>query len=261
MGVDSGLPDFRGNEGFWRAYPVLAEAGLDFTRIASPDAFERDPSLAWGFYGHRLDLYRKTTPHEGFSILKRWGARMPDGCRVFTSNVDGHFQKAGFAGDVVHECHGSIHHLQCTRCNAAPWSASCFEPVVDAQSCRLLSALPRCPSCGAIARPNVLMFSDWGWDSVRSDATREAQAGWISGLTRSRRRVVIVEVGAGTDIATVRQFDHYVQNVCGARLVRINPRESEVKRRWDIGIPSGGLSALRAIDAILSGTTPGDEAS
>ena len=55
MGVDSGLPDFRGNEGFWRAYPPLAKLGLEFAEIANPHWFERDPQLAWGFYGHRLN--------------------------------------------------------------------------------------------------------------------------------------------------------------------------------------------------------------
>ena len=30
MGVDSGLPDFRGKDGFWRAYPALREAQIDF---------------------------------------------------------------------------------------------------------------------------------------------------------------------------------------------------------------------------------------
>ena len=43
MGVDSGLPDFRGNEGFWRAYPALAQARLDFASIASPAAFRSAP--------------------------------------------------------------------------------------------------------------------------------------------------------------------------------------------------------------------------
>ena len=79
MGVDSGLPDFRGTEGFWRAYPALGRAGLRFESIASPHTFESDPSLAWGFYGHRLNLYRRTVPHEGFSILKRWADRKPLG--------------------------------------------------------------------------------------------------------------------------------------------------------------------------------------
>jgi hypothetical protein len=54
IGVDSGLPDFRGAEGFWRAYPALGRAGLRFEEIASPAAFRADPELAWGFYGHRL---------------------------------------------------------------------------------------------------------------------------------------------------------------------------------------------------------------
>lgn len=66
MGVDSGLPDFRGSKGFWDAYPSLANAGIDFQSIANPYAFEENPKLAWGFYGHRLALYRKTVPHDGF---------------------------------------------------------------------------------------------------------------------------------------------------------------------------------------------------
>ena len=66
MGVDSGLPDFRGKEGFWKAYPALARANMCFTRIANPVSFTRNPELAWGFYGHRLNLYRDTVPH------RRW---------------------------------------------------------------------------------------------------------------------------------------------------------------------------------------------
>lgn len=69
MGVDSGLPDFRGNEGFWRAYPVAKRVGLRFEEMANPKRFETHPAFGWGFYGHRLNLYRNTTPHLGFQIL------------------------------------------------------------------------------------------------------------------------------------------------------------------------------------------------
>src|SRR5262245_30593223 len=95
MGVDAGLPDFRGTEGFWRAYPALARARLRFEEIANPEHFFSDPTLAWGFYGHRLNLYRRTPPHAGHHILRRWADRMANGAFVFTSNVDGLFQKAG----------------------------------------------------------------------------------------------------------------------------------------------------------------------
>ncbi|HEY2342264.1 MAG TPA: Sir2 family NAD-dependent protein deacetylase, partial [Chthoniobacteraceae bacterium] len=97
MGVDSGLPDFRGPEGFWRAYPPFRERGLDFAAAANPRWFERDPAFAWGFYGHRLNLYRGTAPHDGFQILRRWSERMSHGAFIFTSNVDGHFLRAGFS--------------------------------------------------------------------------------------------------------------------------------------------------------------------
>ena len=89
MGVDSGLPDFRGDQGFWKAYPPYARLGLSFIDMANPQGFADDPELAWGFYGHRLNLYRDTVPHQGFAILQRWAQRMIHGLFVFTSNVDG----------------------------------------------------------------------------------------------------------------------------------------------------------------------------
>lgn len=109
MGVDSGLPDFRGNEGFWKAYPPFAKMGLPFSELANPRWFARDPELAWGFYGHRLNLYRRMVPHAGFAVLKRWAGERS--AQVYTSNVDGQFQQAGF--EEVCEIHGSILHLQC----------------------------------------------------------------------------------------------------------------------------------------------------
>lgn len=248
MGVDSGLPDFRGKDGFWRAYPALGRLGLDFQRVASPATFDDDPGLAWGFYGHRLQMYRACTPHAGFGILKRWGERMPRGYSVYTSNVDGQFQKAGFAPEVIHECHGSLHHLQCVRgCGAGIWPADDFVPQVDAEQCRLLNAPPTCPSCGALARPNVLMFGDWGWLEERQLAQQAQQEAWLSRVERP----VVVELGAGTQIPSVRYFSQRVIHEHGGRLVRINPREATVGDRRDVGLPMGALEGLSRVAEIL----------
>ena len=73
MGVDSGLPDFRGAQGFWRAYPAIAKLGLSFEEMAHPAWFGKNPHLAWAFYGHRLNLYRQTEPHQGFRRLLELG--------------------------------------------------------------------------------------------------------------------------------------------------------------------------------------------
>ncbi len=164
MGVDSGLPDFRGTEGFWKAYPALAQAGLQFADVASPNNFDADPALAWGFYGHRLKLYRETTPHAGFAILREFARFMANGALIYTSNVDGQFQKAGFSPNQIVECHGSIHYLQCQNgCLGEVWPASDFIPEVDEAHCALLNPPPRCSACGGIARPNIIMFGDGNW--------------------------------------------------------------------------------------------------
>lgn len=243
MGVDSGLPDFRGNEGFWKAYPALGAAGLDFASAASPRTFATDPTLAWGFYGHRLALYRETAPHTGFAILQRWARTKAHGAFVFTSNVDGQFQKAGFDEDRLAECHGTIHLLQCTRpCSAELWSASEFLPEVDIQACLLRNALPRCPNCGALARPNILMFGDAHWLSQRTDEQEHRMARWI----QSVQRPLVIELGAGVHVTTVRQFsDRIVAR--GARLLRINPRDAETGPSG-IGLAQGALAGLEAID-------------
>lgn len=238
MGIDSGLPDFRGNEGFWKAYPALGRARIDFYGAASPDTFHRRPGLAWGFYGHRLALYRATAPHAGFGILKRWGEGMLQGVRVFTSNVDGQFQKAGFATDQICEIHGSIHHLQCLAgCGEQIWPADDFHPEIDAANCRLLNELPHCPDCGALARPNILMFGDWSWVDRRTTLQYQRLQQWLSTV----ERLVCIEIGAGTNIPTVRHFSEG----CGGRLIRINPGEPEVPDAANgIGLAIGGLDGI-----------------
>jgi NAD-dependent SIR2 family protein deacetylase len=235
MGIDSGLPDFRGPGGFWSVYPALGRARIAFESIANPAAFESDPRLAWGFYGHRLSLYRQTQPHAGFSLLRELAKEMPHGISAFTSNVDGHFQKAGFASDQVCEVHGSIHHLQCTTgCCQRIWPAEVFHPEIDVANCRLLGELPCCPHCGSLARPNILMFGDWGWLDRRTTLQFQRLQQWLATVDR----LVCIEIGAGTNIPTVRHFSED----CDGRLIRINPGEPEAPD--GIGLAMGGLDGI-----------------
>lgn len=242
IGVDSGMPDFRGPQGFWGAYPALGRARIAFEEIANPAAFASQPRLAWGFYGHRLQLYRRTIPHEGFQILRRIGEHRPHGARVFTSNVDGQFQKAGFSEDHVSECHGSIHYLQCLDgCHDGIWPARDFDPEIDEEQCLLISEFPRCPRCRGIARPNILMFGDWGWRSERSDVQEAGLHAWL----RQVGHPLVIEIGAGTRIPTARRMGERVKG----QLIRINPAEPQLPDGKGVSIAAGGLAALRAIAA------------
>jgi NAD-dependent SIR2 family protein deacetylase len=247
MGVDSGLPDFRGTQGFWRAYPVIAKLGLSFEEMANPSWFKENPHLAWAFYGHRLNLYRKTMPHEGFKKLLEIGAAKPGGCFIFTSNVDGHFQKAGFAPRRIVECHGSIHHFQCAAsCTDEIWDAECESVNIEESTFRALEPLPRCRNCSALARPNILMFGDWSWLGHRTEAQQDCFAGWLSEVAENSAKLAVVEVGAGSAIPTVRLMSERVVQRISGTLIRINPREHEVPS-GQIGLPFGAAEGIRRI--------------
>jgi len=244
MGVNSGLPDFRGVEGFWNAYPKAKELGLKFEEMANPEWFESDPQLAWAFYGHRLHLYRDTVPHEGFSKLLSLSKTKKYSAFVFTSNVDGQFQIAGFDEKQVMECHGTIHQVQCSEnCQGKLWSAKDTFIEIE-EGFKAKEPLPNCPYCGAMARPNILMFGDFSWEYSRTDAQRDRLTTWMDTLEREGAKLAIVEMGAGTAVPTVRNTSEQIAKRFDIPLIRINPRESFGA---EIEIPMGALDALTKI--------------
>jgi NAD-dependent SIR2 family protein deacetylase len=247
MGVDSGLPDFRGDHGFWKAYPPYGRLGITFVDAANPEQFQHDPRFGWGFYGHRLNLYRETAPHPGFALLREWVDRYRLDHFVVTSNVDGQFQKAGFPEERILEVHGSIHHLQClTPCGLNIWPNR--EDVCVDTTTMLSRSIPKCIHCGAVARPNILMFGDFSWISRRTDAQEERFQEFLERHTEEQ--VVIIECGAGTAIPTIRYLGERLGTGPGATLVRINPREPRTPAPH-LSLPCSALEGLKEIDAAL----------
>lgn len=248
MGVDSGLPDFRGNQGFWQAYPPYARLGISFVECANPEHFERDPAFGWGFYGHRTNLYRDTVPHEGFQIIRRWIDQKAAPYFVVTSNVDGLFQKAGYAEEQTLEVHGSIHWLQCSSpCGDAIWPNNEQIPV-DETTMRA-GHIPRCPRCKTVSRPNILMFGDCSWLPERTHDQENRFRQFMD--EQAGKRIVVIEMGAGTAIPTIRAASERIGWSCPeATVIRINLREPEI-RPPHIGLACGALEGLSRIEGLL----------
>lgn len=249
MGVDSGLPDFRGDHGFWKAYPAYARLGLSFVECANPQHFADDPSFGWGFYGHRTNLYRATVPHDGFHIIRQWIERNSADYFVVTSNVDGQFQRAGYADDRILEVHGSIHWLQCqTPCSSEIW---CNDEVItiDEPSMRARPPLPRCAGCGEVSRPNILMFGDWSWLPDRTRIQERAFERFLA--AHAGKRIAVIEMGAGSAIPTIRATSERIGwNLEHATVIRINPREPEIKPPH-LSLPCGAFEGLQNINNLL----------
>jgi len=248
MGVDSGLPDFRGNQGFWNSYPMYERLGLSFIQAANPEHFEDDPHFGWGFYGHRTNLYRNTVPHHGFTILQDWINEFQLDYFVATSNVDGQFQKAGFSNDKILEVHGSIHHLQCTvPCTRNIWPNDA-EYDIDESTMRSLN-VPQCPQCQRVARPNILMFGDYSWLSKRSAIQEENFDDFLQ--NNNNNQMVVIEMGAGSAIPTIRHLSEKLGQRPKTSVIRINPREPQI-RAPHFSFSGGAVETLNQIKSALN---------
>lgn len=82
------------------------------------------------------------------------------------------------------------------------WPANGFEPDVDTENYRLRNDPPSCGHCGGPARPNILMFADWGWCEWRAAMQTVRMEEWLQTV----QRPVVIELGAGSTIPSVRLF-------------------------------------------------------
>ena len=115
---------------------------------------------------------------------------------------------------------------------------------------RAAGRCPRCPDCGALARPNILMFGDGQWDDAHAAPRLHRHVEWLRGLRRDGARLAVVELGAGTALPTVRRQSELAAASSGA-LVRINAREPQVRHGHGVGLASPAASTLAALDVAL----------
>lgn len=230
MSADSGLPTFRDANGFWKQYPHLGEKKIQFESIANPEAFRLNPRLAWGFYGHRMKLYKTAQLHTGYNNLSSIVKRARKGAFFVTTNVDGHFQKSGICSENIWEMHGSILSIQCTTpCSPIEWKIDPDTLNIDKEKGLAFGDLPKCPACGALARPNLLMFYDYEWLSERYDEQERRFRRYVS----ETKKCVVIEIGAGTNLPSLRYLSASLKHP----VIRINPDAYAVSGSSDVSLP------------------------
>ena len=167
VSAESGIPTFRGKDGYWR--------NLDPAKLATPEAFERDPKLVWEWYRKRRQRIRDAEPNAAHRAIVKL-AQHADEFLLITQNVDDLHRRAGLANEQMVQIHGDIFVTRCSRCDfqfrRAGRGGSPEPPgarAVQPQSGRLKSIaptsendvnLPRCPGCNALMRPGVVWFGE-----------------------------------------------------------------------------------------------------
>jgi NAD-dependent deacetylase len=185
ISAESGIPTFRGEEGYWTVGSTVYRP----QDMATHEAFSRMPQDVWQWYLYRRTVCRRAAPNPAHRALAALEEHAGDRFRLITQNVDGLHLRAGNSLERTYQIHGNIDFMRCAEeCTAQAWPIP--ETVSETERGARLEAsqwdLLRCPRCESRARPHVLWF-DESYDEPRYR--------WQSSIDVAMRAALILIVG------------------------------------------------------------------
>jgi NAD-dependent deacetylase len=221
ISADSGLPTFRGPGGCLST--DTNEDGLPIERALAGDVISDYPELTWKYLGRMERACRQARHNRAHEIIAQM-ERHFERVWTLTQNVDGFHRLAG-ASNVI-DLHGDLRRLRCMRCRYR-------QQVPDYSG---LSLPPHCPQCGAVLRPDIVLFGE--------------------PLPLEKLLLLFLELDRGFDlvftIGTSSVFSYVAEPVRMAALqgrptVEINPADTEVSDLVDLRLRMRAAPALDAI--------------
>lgn len=210
MSAESGLPTFRGVDGYWGKHRV--------EDLASPEGFTRDPRTVWRWYNERILAYRDAQPNAGHYALAKLESLVPE-LTIATQNVDSLHARAG-SRDVL-ELHGHLRSARCTACEATmPLENGLPESLIEHE-------------CGGRFRPQVVWFGETLPTSV-----------WAQAAEAAAHADLILVVGTSAQVYPAAALA--LQNDL-AFVAEINPDATALSERCDCVIRDGAAVALPAL--------------
>lgn len=221
LSADSGLPTYRGIGGLYDG--IDPEEGVPIETLLSGEMLAARPELTWKYLLQIEQAGRRARPNRGHEVIAAMESRF-DRVWVLTQNVDGLHYGAGSRN--VIDIHGNLHQLRCTRCRYE-------QTVADYEG---FTVPPRCPDCGGVLRPDVILFGERL--PTRQLATYRAET--------ARGFDLVVSVGTTSVLpyisAPVLDAYHFRQPS-----VEINPGETNVTEFVTVKLELGAAAALDAI--------------
>ena len=207
VSAESGIPTFRdGATGLWNK--------VNPEEVASIRALEANPGRVWDWHANLKRIIDERKPNPGhFAIAEFSGLLADKRFTLITQNIDGYHQQAG--SDRVFELHGSIHRLRCHRhCSHYElWQDSTTHP-------------ENCPSCGALIRPDVVLFGE----PLNEDLLSFAEAA-------ARNADVFFSVGTSSSVQPASGLP-VMAKLVGALVVEVNLHETAFSEHADYSIRS-----------------------
>lgn len=225
ISADSGLPTYRGVGGLYEG--AGTEDGIEIEVALSGPMLARQPEICWKYIHQVEQACRGAQPNRAHEVIARL-QREREGVVVLTQNVDGLHLDAG-CDDVI-EMHGNVHDLSCTRCDHA-------ERVPDYEA---ISIPPQCPRCGALVRPQVVLFGEMLPLPALDRLRREVEQGFS----------LVVVVGTTAAFPYIAAPVHLAVRQ-GAYTAEINPGVSEVSEVVQLRLPTRAAPTFDALAVAL----------
>lgn len=198
ISAESGIPTFRDKGvGLWERF--------DPRDLATPEAFEHDPALVWGWYEWRRMMVMRAQPNPGHLALVTLARRFPQ-LTIITQNVDDLHERAG-STEVLH-WHGRLAAPYCQECKRPHLLASGI-PEIPPSGARI--APPRCENCGGRVRPGVVWFGEG-----------LPQAEWRRAVDSARECEVFLCVGTSSLVQPAASLTETAA-AAGAVTIQVNP--------------------------------------
>jgi len=234
ISAESGIPTFRGKEGYWR----VGSRNYQPEEMATSGAFQEMPEEVWAWYLYRRGVCRAAEPNAAHLALVKAEQRGGERFLLVTQNVDGLHVRAGNTLERTYQIHGNIDFMRCSKeCLPAPvplpggvdvaWDKG--RPLSDSELEQL-----KCPSCGAMSRPHVLWF-DESYD--------EPNFRFQSSIDVARHASLVIVVGT-TGATSLPMHIGTIASQRGVPMIVVNPEPN----------PFSSLVQRTGRGAFLSGT-------
>lgn len=153
ISTSSGIPDFRSSNGL---YSKKLNRNFTPEQAVSHTFFIRYPEEFFDFYKKNL-VYPQAKPNDCHMALVKL-EQMGKLKAIVTQNIDGLHQEAG--SKKVYELHGSVHRNYCMKCHS----------FYDTDYVLASENVPKCEKCGAVVKPDVVLYEEQLDDQIISDA-------------------------------------------------------------------------------------------
>src|SRR5512140_1766916 len=212
MSAESGIPTFRGEEGYW----VVGSRNYMPQEMATWEMFEQAPDEVWRWYLYRFGICRDARPNAGHEALVRLERHLGDRFHLVTQNIDGLHRRAG--SERVLCIHGDAAYVRCANdCGLGVVELPPgLAPRGDGALLPSERAALTCPRCKAWLRPHVLWFDEY-YDEEHYRMESSLRAAGAADL------LLVVGTSGATNLPM------QIGELCwrrGAALVDVNPEEN-----------------------------------